>query len=512
MFLEVDPDINTGRLGIGLDLCLGLGIVVITTVCLDPRDLGLGIIGLVHLGQGQGLDVLGPDNTDTSLGLVLDTRVLKIMLFSALADLVEQQGQSLKELSSRTVKFSNPSSSAQDSTEKNVVLAESRIDNSGHVMEQQDSEDQLQLRVGEDDRIGDSDPEDQEDRESEAPRDSLSYKEAIVKLRARLGSSVCPNPEVKSKSIEASALDSFKIPEQVEEASLALPQSNSVSISLGKMDKRLKGEEEVPISPLPTYPKGFKSGSFVSINSKPKIFQTSSYEALNPIINMDPPSANPGLRNIMKQGASIPSSQSIQFSTLENWVKLARTGIPFASHSEIFLCGTLKTIQQDSCCKDDMLEVSRYLQAVAISQSHLVEILTRLASGPLLARRDACLAVSDLDSDMKQSLRVQPIESTTIFREMFPEIVKQYKDGLTHRSLQMAVVSSNKSSGLRKKGPNTSTKSSFGERNVTVGSDSSRTSNVPQGLPRIPKRNGGNRCSNRGMGRGRGKGPKPNAP
>ena len=95
-------------------------------------------------------------------------------------------------------------------------------------MEQQYSEDKLQLCVGEDKRIGDSDPEDQDDREPEAPRDSLSYKEAIVKLRARLGSSVCPKPKVKSKSIGASALDFFKDLEQVEEASLVLPQSNSV--------------------------------------------------------------------------------------------------------------------------------------------------------------------------------------------------------------------------------------------------------------------------------------------
>ena len=100
-------------------------------------------------------------------------------------------------------KFPNPSSSAQDSTEKNVGLVESRRENSGHVMEQQDSEDQLQLRDGEDKRIGDSDPENQEHRESEAPMDNLSYKEAIVKLRARLGSSVCPKPEVKSKPIGA---------------------------------------------------------------------------------------------------------------------------------------------------------------------------------------------------------------------------------------------------------------------------------------------------------------------
>ena len=161
---------------------------------------------------------------------------------------------------------------------------------------------------------------------------------------------------MESKSIGASALDFFMNPELVEEASLALPQSNSFPISLGKMDKRLKGEEEVPMSPLPTYQNGFKSGSFVSINSKPKIFQASFYEALHPIINRDPPSVNPGLRNITKQGASIPSSQSIQFSTLENWEKLARAGIQVASHSGMFLCGTLKTIQQDSCSKDDMLK------------------------------------------------------------------------------------------------------------------------------------------------------------
>ena len=52
---------------------------------------------------------------------------------SALASLVEQQGQLLKELSSRMDKFSNSSSSARDFTEKNVVLAESKRDNSGHV-------------------------------------------------------------------------------------------------------------------------------------------------------------------------------------------------------------------------------------------------------------------------------------------------------------------------------------------------------------------------------------------
>ena len=154
---------------------------------------------------------------------------------------------------------------------------------------------------------------------------------------------------------------------------------------MSRMSKGLRGEEEVPMAPLPSYPKGFKSGSFVALNSKPKIFQPSSYESLNPVFNVDPPSVNPGLKDVMKQGSSVPSSQSVQFSTLENWEKLVRTAMAVASHSELFLCGTLKTMQQDALSKDDLLEVSRYLQAVAVSQSHLIEILCRLSSGPLLA-------------------------------------------------------------------------------------------------------------------------------
>ena len=64
-----------------------------------------------------------------------------------------------------------------------------------------------------------------------------------------------------------------------------------------------------------------------------------------------------------------------------------------------------------------------------LSQSHLVKILTRLASGILLARRDACLEVKDLDIEVKQSLRVQPIESPTMFGEKFRDIVKKTNMG-----------------------------------------------------------------------------------
>ena len=435
---------------------------------------------------------------------------------STLTTLVEQQVQMLKDLSNRFDKISStPTQVAAGKVTATGAGTERLLSGDKSPDDESDSE-QFQLHVGENETIGGSDLEHEE---KEPPKESLSYKEATSKLLTRLGSAICPTPEAKNKTVGASALEFFKDPEQNEETSLALPQSNSVSVSLSRMSKRLKGDEEVPMTPLPSYPKAFNSASFVALNSKPKIFQPSSYESINPVINVDPLSVNPGLKDVMKQGSSVPSSQSVQFSTLENWEKLARTGMQVASHSELFLCGTLKTMQQDSLSKDDLLEVSRYLQAVAVSQSHLIEILCRLSSGPLLARRDACLSVTDLDSDIKQSLRVQPIESSTIFGEKFPEIVKQFKDGLAHKSLQMAVTGVGKpqSSGFKKKSPKvteTTTKPTYGGLNVTVGPNATRTPSVPQGRqypPQIPpKRNPGNPGQNKGPRRG--KAPRANAP
>ena len=170
----------------------------------------------------------------------------------------------------------------------------------------------------------------------------------------------------------------------------------------------------------------------------------------------------------------------VQFSTLENWEKLARMGMQVASHSEMFLCGLLKTIQQDSLSREDMMEVNRYLQAVAAFQFHLVEILARLASEPLFARRDDCLDVSDLDSEVKRSLHVQPIESGTVFGSKFREVVWQYKECLAHKSLQMAVVGANKHQPSFKKStpktPVTPAKPAFYEPHVSVRYNLSRTS------------------------------------
>ena len=46
------------------------------------------------------------------------------------------------------------------------------------------------------------------------------------------------------------------------------------------------------MTPLPSYPKCFKGGLFVALNSKPIICLPSSYKALNHRKTMDPPPVN----------------------------------------------------------------------------------------------------------------------------------------------------------------------------------------------------------------------------
>ena len=64
-------------------------------------------------------------------------------------------------------------------------------------------------------------------------------------------------------------------------------------------------------------------------------------------------------------------------------------------------------------------------------------------------------------------------------------MVRQYKEGLAHKSLQMAVVGANKRQPSFKKRtpktPDTPAKPAFSEPNVSVGSNLPRTSTFSQG-------------------------------
>lgn len=66
--------------------------------------------------------------------------------------------------------------------------------------------------------MGTFDAEEETDKE-ETPKESLSYRDAILNLRSRL-QAICPMPEVSVKPSGASALEFYKYPEQSLEASL----------------------------------------------------------------------------------------------------------------------------------------------------------------------------------------------------------------------------------------------------------------------------------------------------
>ena len=138
---------------------------------------------------------------------------------------------------------------------------------------------------------------------------------------------------------------------------------------------------------------------------------------------------------------------------MEGWEKLARAGIHISSHADMFLYGILSALNSSAPSQTDLAEVRRYLQALAQSHKHLFDVLVRLTSGPMLARRDAFLDKCALDSSVKSSLRVQPLESATLFGSKMPDVAKTYKEDLTRRSLQNAAVAHLPSKKQKKAAP-----------------------------------------------------------
>lgn len=284
-------------------------------------------------------------------------------------------------------------------------------------------------------RIGDDSDDDGElETSTKLP---LTYFESISMLRDRLGSGICPPLPEPTVQGGASALDFFR-DKDVHMPSPALPQCRKVQSCLSDLTDRLQGEGVGQGRTLPYFPKALAVGKFPTLN-KPKVFQPHSYEVHDPTLVVGPPPVDPSFREVLRQGSTLPVTQAVSFQTLEGWERLARAGIQISSHSELFLCGVLSALSMPAS-EDRLREVTKYLQVMATAQSHTMEILTRLASGPLLARRDAYLARSCLDDTVKASLRVQPIESRTLFGPKFEGAVKAYKEDLAHTSLQRAAA------------------------------------------------------------------------
>lgn len=306
----------------------------------------------------------------------------------------------------------------------------------------------------------DSDDHDQERLEedetgnSEQPSVStqLPYIEALQSLRTRLGTQLCPESVPDEPKTGASALDFF------DEKSKpivhpVLPQSRLILEAVSKINSKIKGDNPIPGTPLDSYPNGMGTNRFPSLYMKPKVFGQESYKISDPTLDIVPPPIVPSFREVLRQGASLPTSHVVKLQQLEGWEKLARASIHINSHADMFLYGILSALNTSTPSQADLAEVRRYLQALAQSHKHLFDALVRLTSGPLLARRDAFLDKCALDSSVKSSLRVQPLESATLFGSKMPDVAKTYKEDLTRRSLQNAAVAHLPSKKQKKAAP-----------------------------------------------------------
>ena len=343
-----------------------------------------------------------------------------------------------------------------------VIPSEKTIPNNLNQVSSNYEEPEIQITplpgetIGSDDNSDDQDQEKQEDDESGTSEQAsvsaqLPYFEALESLRARLGTHLCPDIVQEEPKSGASALDFFDKKSRANVLPV-LPESRLILDSISKINFRIQGPNPIQGSPLDSYPKGLMTNRFPSLHMKPKVFSQESYKISDPTMVIDHPPIDPSFREVLKQGALFPTSHSLQLQQLEGWEKLARAGIHINSHADMFLYGILSALNSPAPSQTDLVEVRRYLQALAQSHMHMFDVLVRLASGPLLARRDAYLDKCALDASVKSSLRVQPIESATLFGPKMPEVAKTYKEDLTRRSLQNAAVAHLPAKKQKKKG------------------------------------------------------------
>ena len=275
---------------------------------------------------------------------------------------------------------------------------------------------------------------DSDGSDNEGDLDSPSYAEVISKLRLRLGSACPPIPSTESKS-GTSAMDFFS-GKKVTSSCPPLPQSSIVREIVEGTNKRMQGECVASGQNLPFFPKGLSTGKFPGL--KPKVFKPDSYQAQSPFFGPNPAPLEPTFKQVAK-GSSPASSITIPLNVIESWESLARSGVQVVSHMDMFLFGILSILNNPNPTDEGLAEARRYLEALAYANKHLVELLVRQAGGCILARRDAHLSSCVLDKDVKQGLRVQPLEGSSLFGPVLQETVKAYKEDITRRSLQKVV-------------------------------------------------------------------------
>ena len=119
------------------------------------------------------------------------------------------------------------------------------------------------------DESGDQENEESDNLVQPSLASQLSYVEALVSQRSRLGPQLCPELTQPETQSDGSALD-FLSKKSTETVQPVLPQSFNFE-QISKINSKIQGPNPVQGSPLNSYPKGMGNNRFPSLMMKPKV-------------------------------------------------------------------------------------------------------------------------------------------------------------------------------------------------------------------------------------------------
>ena len=297
-------------------------------------------------------------------------------------------------------------------------------------------EDQRESDCSSDGEQGVQEESDEEDAQSKKMK--LSFDDKVGLLHTILPKAVGKTSFTKSVRTEADMVFEEEEGEE-EDEDLILLESNAIKSELRKVQAFARnppiGKRKMPeptdlnLDPkeVPDFPRAYHSGKFLKLR-QPPFPRTAAFR--HDAIPEDALALTPEDLLLSKARGQGQRTVSLPDKTLRDWEDFARRGLESLSIMDSFFGATLKSIfsknekgavevKQDI----DPKEVNLLQSQVSENLKFSAHVMATLHTNVVMARRDAVLADSDLNSDRKTSLRVLP-PGKSLFDERVHSVIK----------------------------------------------------------------------------------------
>ena len=191
----------------------------------------------------------------------------------------------------------------------------------------------------------------------------------------------------------------------------------------------IQGPGSVQRSPLCNYPKCMGTNRFPSL-MKLKLFGQDSYRIADPTLQLHPPPIDPLFGRFLSKGLYILLPIMSRCHTWKLRRSLLEQVFTLPLNADMFLYEILSALKSPAPSQSDLSEVRRHLEALANLMCIYSMYWFDWQVVHYLSERDAFLDKCALASTMKASLRVQPLESSTLFGPKIPEVSKCSREDL----------------------------------------------------------------------------------